>query len=151
MVAAWSTSAPGVSAQLREQRKLTIAGLAARCAALGAPALTAQVLYKMEGVRDGTKRHPRAVTVDELLTLALALNVAPVHLLVPVDGDTEPYQVTSTETAERARVRAWIRGNVTLAAFPLVADSRQFYAEQPASDIKAARQIARALAKEKTN
>ena len=76
--------------------------------------------------------------MDELLTLSLALNVAPVHLLVPVDGDSEPYQVTSTETAERARVRAWIRGNVTLAALPLVADSRQFYAEQPASDIEAA-------------
>lgn len=131
---------------IRRDRGMTIARLAARCAELGTPGLTAQTLYKMEGVRDRAKRHPRSVTVDELLTLALALNVAPVHLLVPIDGDSEPYQVTTTETAERARVRAWIRGNVTLAALPLVADSRQFYGEQPASDIEDRRQIGAALA-----
>lgn len=126
---------------------MTISGLAARCAGLGAPGLTAQTLYKLEGARDNpAKRPPRPVTVDELLALALALNVAPVHLLVPIDGDDEPYQVTMTETASRARARAWIRGNVTLAALPLVADSRQFYGEQPAGDIEAARQIAAALA-----
>jgi hypothetical protein len=59
------------------------AELAARCAELGAGHLTENVIENIEsGRRDKQGRRRRDVTVDELLTLAVALNVAPVHLLV---------------------------------------------------------------------
>src|SRR5690242_9621967 len=101
--------------QVRKRRDLTTAQLAARCAELGAPDLTTQALYKLEGQRDVASRRPRPVTVDELLALALALNVAPVHLLVPPDESEAPYQITQTVTAtSRFAARGWIRGVVPL-------------------------------------
>ncbi len=49
----------------------------------------------------------RQVSVDELLTLATALNVSPLHLIVPL-GDVD---VAIGEKAYLTRdVRAWIRG-----------------------------------------
>jgi transcriptional regulator with XRE-family HTH domain len=59
----------------RQRRGLTVAQLAARCAYLGAPKLTTQALYKLEGQRDNPGRRPRSVTVDELFILADALQV----------------------------------------------------------------------------
>jgi hypothetical protein len=118
-----------VAARVREvrgKRKLTIAGLAARCAALGAPDLTPQALYKLEGRRPG-KRRPRPVTVDELLALAAALNAAPVHLLVPTDH-SEGYQVTSTVSVSAGSARAWIRGILPLLPSD---DGRDYWSEVP--------------------
>jgi transcriptional regulator with XRE-family HTH domain len=113
---------------VRTKRKLKVADLAERCAAIGAPQLTAQAIYKIEGQRESATRPPRQVTVDELLALAAALNVAPVHLLVPPDGNDVPYRVTSKITSWRFPVRAWIRG-----AGPIDpdADPREFFAEVP--------------------
>jgi transcriptional regulator with XRE-family HTH domain len=112
--------------QVRKRRVLTVADLAARCAELGAPQLTAQALYKLEARRPG-KLRPRPVTVDELLALALALNVAPVHLLVPPDDSDAPYQITETVTVtSRFVARGWIRG-----VAPLSGDRREFDTEEP--------------------
>jgi transcriptional regulator with XRE-family HTH domain len=98
--------------EVRKRRGWQPADLASRCAELGR--------------RSGGKRR-RAVTVDELLALALALNVAPVHLLVPPDDSDEPYQITQTVTAtSRFNARAWIRG-----VFPLSGDRRDFDTEAP--------------------
>jgi hypothetical protein len=106
---------------------MRVADLAVRCAEVGAPHLTAQALYKLEGQRESEKRRPRPVTVDELLALALALNVAPVHLLVPPDDSEAPYQVTSAVTAaSRFVARGWIRGIA-----PLGGDRREFDTEVP--------------------
>ena len=119
-----------VAARVREvrgKRHLTVAELAARCAELGAPELTAQALYKLEQRRPG-KLRPRPVTVDELLTLAMALNVAPVHLLVPVDDPDAAYPVIGGVTARRFGVRAWIRG---IGVIDPDADPREFGAEVP--------------------
>jgi transcriptional regulator with XRE-family HTH domain len=112
---------------VRGKRKLTVAELAARCAELGAPELTAQALYKLEQRRPG-KLRPRPVTVDELLTLAVALNVAPVHLLVPVDDPDAAYPVIGGVLARRFGVRAWIRG---IGPIDPDADPREFGAEVP--------------------
>jgi transcriptional regulator with XRE-family HTH domain len=113
--------------QVRKRRDLTVADLAARCAELGAPQLTAQALYKLEGQRESATRRPRPVSVDELLTLALALNVAPVHLLVPPDDSDAPYQITPAVTAtNRFVARGWIRG-----VGPLSGDRREFDTEVP--------------------
>jgi transcriptional regulator with XRE-family HTH domain len=131
-----STPSDVVAARVREvrtRRGLTTAQLAARCAALGAPGLTAQALYKLEGQRDPAKRRPRPVTVDELLALSAALNVAPVSLLVPPDDSDQPYAVTATVTASRFGVRAWIRGiGPLLDNGGLIDDDpREFHAEDP--------------------
>jgi transcriptional regulator with XRE-family HTH domain len=116
--------------QVRIRRGLTVAELAERCKAIGAPKLTAQALYKLEGQRQREDRRPRPVTVDELLALALALNVAPVHLLVPVDGPEEPYQITETVAAvSRFAARGWIRG-----IGPLSGDRREFDTEVPENE-----------------
>ena len=126
-----STPSDVVAARVREvrgKRGMTVADLAARCAELGAPGLTAQALYKLEGQRDPAKRRPRPVSVDELLTLAVALNVAPVHLLVPVDDPDADYPVIGGVLARRFGVRAWIRG---IGPIDPDADPREFGAEVP--------------------
>jgi hypothetical protein len=115
--------------EVREKRRITAVDLAGRCAALGEPQLTVQALYKLEGRRESPKsRRPRPVTVDELITLAIALNVAPVHLLVPPDDSDAPYQLTSKITARRFPVRGWIRG---IGPIDPDADRREFYTEVP--------------------
>ncbi len=114
--------------EVRTKRALTVAGLASRCAELGAPELTAQALYKLEGQRGRSDRRPRPVTVDELLTLAVALNVSPVHLLVPVDEPDADYPVIAGVRARRFGVRAWIRG---VGPIDPDADPREFGAEVP--------------------
>jgi transcriptional regulator with XRE-family HTH domain len=114
--------------QVRVKRHLTVAELATRCAELGAPKLTAQALYKLEGARNVPGRPARPVTVDELLTLAVALNVAPVHLLVPVDDPEAAYPVIGGVAARRFGVRAWIRG---IGPIDPDADPREFGAEVP--------------------
>jgi transcriptional regulator with XRE-family HTH domain len=115
--------------QVRKRRDLTTDQLAARCAELGEPELTTQALYKLEARRPG-KLRPRPVTVDELLTLAAALNVAPVHLLVPIDDFGESYRVTG-EVSERAGyIREWIRGKLPLPG----ADPREFFSQVPRTE-----------------
>jgi transcriptional regulator with XRE-family HTH domain len=124
------TASDVVAARVRDvriKRRLTVAKLAARCAALGVPELTAQAVYKLEARRPG-KLRPRPVTVDELLTLAVALNVAPVHLLVPVDDPDALYPVIGGVLARRFGVRAWIRG---IGPIDPDADPREFYTEVP--------------------
>ena len=81
----------------------------------------------------------RFVTVAELLALALVLDVAPLHLMVPTDDtptdDTpapehEVYPVTPTLTCATSSVRAWIRGESPLGQ----QDPRTYFAEVPAEE-----------------
>lgn len=117
--------------EVRKRRDLTVVQLAQRCAELGASGLTEQALYNIEGGRPARKQGPRRrnVTVEELLVLAVALQVAPIHLLVPLDGE-QPYQVTLARTERSIRARLWIRGTLPLDP----ADSRLFYSEVPDSE-----------------
>jgi transcriptional regulator with XRE-family HTH domain len=118
--------------EVRKRRGLTVADLAERCAGLGAPELTAQALYKLEGQRESQALRPRPVTVDELLVLALALNCPPLYLLVQPDGPDEAYPVTATVSESRRNVAAWVAGEgPMLRRFPLVGDIRLFYSELP--------------------
>jgi transcriptional regulator with XRE-family HTH domain len=118
--------------QVRKRRGWTVADLAARCAEIGAPELTTHALYKLEQ-RESASRRPRPVTVDELLVLSAALNVAPVSLLVQPDDSDQPYAVTATVTADRFGVRAWIRGVGPLLDNGGLTDDdpREFHAENP--------------------
>jgi hypothetical protein len=95
--------------RLRARRELTVKDLAARCADLGAPELTANVLTNIEVRR-------RDVSADELLILALALDVAPVHLLTPPRRSTTGLAVTATVAADPETAELWMRGDVALLA-----------------------------------
>ena len=99
--------------RLRRRRGLTSAALAERCAALGAPEVTDNVIRNIEVGR-------RTISVDQLAVLALALDVAPPHLLTPPDQDgqdgSDGVQVTSTVTADRSTWASWVRGNGPLPA-----------------------------------
>src|SRR5688572_453697 len=79
--------------QLRRRRGYTVKDLAARCAELGAGELTGNVLTNIEVRR-------RDVSADELLVLALALDVAPTHLLSPAADAAAGLAVTPQVVAE---------------------------------------------------
>lgn len=50
------------------------------------------------------------VTLTEWLALAAVLNVAPVHLLLPIEEGEDAYQVTPTRVERVEQVRGWVRG-----------------------------------------
>jgi transcriptional regulator with XRE-family HTH domain len=146
---------------LRTARGMTVADLAARCAAAGLPRLTVQTLYKLEGQR--SKRTPRPVSVDELLALAAALDVSPLHLLVPPypsplwggngdsrspDDPNEPndaaaYEVTPGLSVPMYLVRQWVRGYSALPSM----DPWTFFGEVPPQERPVAGDLER-MAKE---
>lgn len=70
------------------------------------------------------------VTVQELFALALALDVAPVNLLVPLDDS--PYQVTPRRSEGADAVRAWVRGESPLPG----TDERTYRAEVSLADLR---------------
>lgn len=77
----------------------------------GRPIISRPTLAKIE-------TNDRAVTIEDLLAIAAALDVAPVHLLVPLE-DVEPHDPELPVTLQVTRglpavptfvARAWIRG-----------------------------------------
>lgn len=77
--------------------------------------MTTQAIFNLEsGRRKKEGKRRRHVTVDELLTLAYALGVAPIHLLVPIDGEDSPYAVTPNHRSSATVAREWIRGHHVL-------------------------------------
>jgi len=132
-----------VAARVREVRKRrdwSPADLAARCAELGAADLTENVIENIESRSARASKRPRPVTVDELLILADALNVFPVHLLVRPDDGDKLYQVTAAVTEPGYRVRHWIRGLQPLRRLPKVGDVRRLWSEVPPEDFEAMQQ-----------
>lgn len=69
------------------------------------------------------------VSVVELLALARVLDVAPLHLLVPLE-DVE-FQVTPKESVPAGRVRSWVRGWEPLPG----TDQRIFRSEVPLDEL----------------
>ncbi|MGW6879271.1 helix-turn-helix domain-containing protein [Streptomyces goshikiensis] len=121
--------------ELRKRQGLTAKDLAERCRLIGAPGLTASVIANIEsGRRDLNGRRRRQVTLEEWLILAQALNVAPIHLLVPIGGDKDDYKIVpkgptphGTHRAPLGEIRAWVRGETTLHG----TDERLYYSEVP--------------------
>jgi transcriptional regulator with XRE-family HTH domain len=96
--------------QLRTERQWTAKHLADVCAANGAPELTAPVIANIEtGRRDQDGRRRRQVTIDEVLVLAFALDVPPVYLFVPLDGD-DVLEVTPEIRMDPAAAVTWATG-----------------------------------------
>jgi transcriptional regulator with XRE-family HTH domain len=73
-----------------------------------------------------------SVSVVEWLALAYVLDVAPIHLLVPIDAEGgELYRVVPEELDRPVyRVRDWIRGQMPVGK----QDKRRYYSEVPANE-----------------
>ncbi|MFJ6783749.1 helix-turn-helix domain-containing protein [Streptomyces yangpuensis] len=109
--------------EVRGRKGLTAQQLADRLRDAGVPWDRATVT-KLE-----TNRRQN-VSVVELLALARVLDVAPVHLLVPLHEG--PYMVTPVEAVTASRARLWIRGDTTLKG----GDAQIYYSEAPLDEIR---------------
>jgi transcriptional regulator with XRE-family HTH domain len=99
--------------EARERRGWSQGELAKRVSALGY-SLARPVINRIEqgGVRAGN------VSVEDLLALAAALGVPPVHLLVPLDDDAELAVTPGVPPLPAREARAWIRGFLPLPILP---------------------------------
>lgn len=115
--------------QARARHGLTAQQLAEKLTTAGVPWTRATVTKVETGRRE-------SITVTELLALARVLDVAPLHLLVPVDGrpydDERRYLVTPNEAQPVYRVREWIRGETPLSD----TDTRVFRTEVPENELR---------------
>lgn len=112
--------------RLRRDRGWSAAALAERCAARGHPEITRDRIATLE-----TRRY-RALTTAELMIIAVALDVSPVHLMAPLEDDQQ-VAVTNEITATASQLRAWIRhqeGGWT----PPGTDLRRFDSQVPATE-----------------
>jgi transcriptional regulator with XRE-family HTH domain len=110
--------------RLRTRRGISQQGLADRLNQLGAR-VDRSVVAKVESGK-------REVRLEDAFRFALALDVAPVHLLVPTDSD-EPIHLAPNLEAPPHQVRAWIRG-----FHPMLQDPRPYFSTVPISETKAA-------------
>ncbi|MFB6548702.1 hypothetical protein [Streptomyces sp. NPDC056405] len=93
---------------------MTAHDLALKCATMevSAPEVSSQAISNIEtGRRDKEGRRRRSLTVDELMSLAVALEVSPVDLLVPAELDDDaPYSITPGLEMTARQARDWIGG-----------------------------------------
>jgi transcriptional regulator with XRE-family HTH domain len=89
-------------AEARKRRAWTQEALASRLREIGHRDADRTLVAKIES---GARRE---ITVTELLTFAVALDVPPVHLLAPLEDDA-PVAVTSKITPPARLLRKWIR------------------------------------------
>lgn len=99
----WVRSIASQVRRLRTERGMSAKQLAERCAELGVPDLERNVIANLENGRR------RAVSVDELLALAVALDTSPVVLMFDF-GVHDPAAVTPTVEAHPHLVWKWFRG-----------------------------------------
>lgn len=92
--------------RIREAQRLTYVALSNRLAELGRP-------VAVLGLRR-IERGERRVDVDDLLALALALNVSPTDLIVPNTLDRHSFSVTPTVAAPASTVREFVRGEMVI-------------------------------------
>ncbi|AWT42811.1 MULTISPECIES: helix-turn-helix transcriptional regulator [Streptomyces] len=109
----------------RNRKGLTAQELADRLKAAGVPWDRGTVTKLETGRRQN-------VSIVEWLALARVLDVAPVHLLVPLENGGS-YMATPAEAAKTDRVRYWVRGLVPLGR----TNVRMFRTEVPAAELKA--------------
>lgn len=119
---AWSPTATVAKRvrEVRERRGLTAAQLAERLAEQGVPWERSTVAKLENGKRQN-------LTLTEWLALSVVLNVAPVHLLLPIEADEDSYQVTPERTNNVDHTRGWIRGHWPLPGSNLI----QYQGEMP--------------------
>jgi len=108
--------------RLRKRRGWTAAQLAEQMTEVGVQ-WDRGTVTKLETMRR------QNLTVVEWLALARVLDVAPVHLLVPVDEVSVP--ITAVEARPASLARAWVRGEYALPG----TDERTYRAEVPLSEL----------------
>lgn len=113
--------------EVRQSRGITAPQLAEKCKDLGMPHLSAATISNIETGRRKDGKRTRTVTVDELMTLAVALGVAPVHLLVPPSRSTAPYMITPGRREMALSARTFICGMQPLDHM----DRWSYFAETP--------------------
>lgn len=74
----------------------------------------------------------RQVSIDDFVSLAAALGVSPVHLIVPLEGDVSVEIAPEVEVSPR-QARQWIRGQAPLRATD---DPRTFYTEVSSDELQ---------------
>lgn len=120
-------------ATLRKRQGWSADDLATECKALGMPSLNRSVIANIESMRR------KYVTVDELCCLAYALDVAPVHLLVPMDEEEgvelDLFEATPDRFLPVRQARKWVRGEWV----PPGRDPRFYFANVPAEEFDAIR------------
>jgi Predicted transcriptional regulators len=120
------TPTQAVARRVRETRKRrgwSAERLAAEMTRVGIPWERA-VVTKLETGRRA------AVSVAELLALGYVLDVAPVHLLIPLDS-LEGYRIVPNSGVQAGRAREWVRGFWPLSS----TDKRIYYTEIPADEL----------------
>lgn len=113
--------------QLRKRHAYTQQDLADRLNLIGAHTDRAAVAKVELG--------KRGLSVDELFRYALALNVAPVHLVSPPDSD-EPISLGPSLEVSPSEMRRWVRGQEPL----IWQDKRTYFSEVPAEEFEVLRQ-----------
>lgn len=118
-------------AELRKRRGWSATKLAEACAEQGMPELNRSVIANIES------RRRKTVTLDEMMILALVLDVAPVHLFVDTDVADEyefdVYAVTPESWLPVSGVRNWVRGDAPLPG----QDPRVYFSEVPRENFRA--------------
>jgi len=97
-------------AALRRERRITLAQLSAVMTEVGRPILPSG-LSKIE-------QGDRRVDVDDLVALALALDVSPNRLLLPGAAGDDPMELSGEATASEEAVWRWATGETPLAWNP---------------------------------
>lgn len=114
--------------ELRRRVDMTQEQLAARLAECGAPMDRVTVAKIETGAR--------GVSVDDLLVLGLALDVSPIALLLPGDGDELPVGSDSFTSGD---LLAWLRGALPLR--PLTDSRAESSYLDALPDVRAAREL----------
>ena len=118
---------------LREHQGLSQQDLADRLKELGI-AMDRSAIARLENGR-------RGISVPEMLFLALALNVAPVHLLVNPDSDEPIAVIPDGLPHPPAEIRAWIRGELPISP----QNVKTYFTEAPLSELERIRDIEQIL------
>ena len=118
---------------LREHQGLSQQDLADRLKELGI-AMDRSAIARLENGR-------RGISVPEMLFLALALSVAPVHLLVNPDSDEPIAVIPDGLPHPPAEIRAWIRGELPISP----QNVKTYFTEAPLSELERIRDIEQIL------
>lgn len=105
--------------ELRKAQGLSTEAFVAKCHALGLPGVNFNMVNNIEVGRKA------CVSIDEIVWLAIGLDVAPVHLVIPVNPGRVCFLGQRGYTPEL--LREWFRGLTALD----VVDSKRFHTNVP--------------------
>lgn len=103
--------------ELRDRRGISAQQLADKCVEAGADWLDRSIIANIESGRRKT------ISIDEVLVFAYVLDVAPVHLIVPVHETL--FMVTPKWMIASSRAREWVRGR-----YPMGGQDKRTYATE---------------------